>query len=486
MRFLKCFAKPTLQRIGIALSISLCATGSIHANNLPVIGDFSSSVISLGSEYNLGQAIVRNIRSANSSIEDPIVISYMQDLTWDLISTSALQDKRVSLEVLRYKSVNAFAAPGGILGFHAGLIVTADNEAQLASVISHELAHLSQRHFAAQLEQQRINSPLAIASMLTGLIVASANPQAGTAIMSTGIANQRSSQLAFSRRNEQEADRIGMTNLAKAGYDPKAMPQMFNHLLDIQRLQGATPPEFLLTHPTSSARIADTQNRAEQLSPRKKIKQRLDFSIIKARLEVKLAQSNKTSLNQFRQEAKSSPTAINQFRLAIAYAQNRKYKDALALFKKLPSKWQKHLLVKLSKAEIHSTNNQHQTAIKALKQLDRVYPKHFAIQLILSKTLLLAGQAKQAIKYLGQLTHYAPDSVEAWYLLSEAYGQNGQKNMLHRARIEYFLLIGQVDAAKKQVKYARRERSISKNDSYKLDDLEDQISVVEGYFDTKY
>mgnify|MGYP000722387235 CR=1 FL=1 len=483
---------PTLKRFTLStfkhatLSLSLFAVVSAQANNLPVIGDFSSSVISLGSEYSLGQGIVRNIRSSNASIDDPIVISYMQDLTWDLTSTSALQDKRISLEVLKYKSVNAFAAPGGILGFHAGLIVTAENEAQLASVISHELAHLSQRHFAAQLEQQRISSPLAIASMLTGLLAASANPQAGAAILTTGFANQASSQLAFSRRNEQEADRIGMTNLVKAGYDPKAMPEMFNHLLDIQRLQGATPPEFLLTHPTSSARIADTENRAEHLTPRKKIKQSIDFSIIKARLEVKLAQNNKTSLNQFRAQAKASPSAHNQFRLALAYAQNRKNKEALALLKKLPNKWQQHLLVKLSKAEIYSADRQHQAAVKLLKQLNRVYPKHFAVQMVLAKTLLLAGEAKQSIKYLTQVTSYAPDTVDAWYLLAEAYGLSGEKNRLHRARIEYFLLIGQVDAARKQVNYARRERSITKNDSYKLDDLEDQISVVEGYFNTKY
>lgn len=484
MPFLKRFTTSALKHI--AFGLSLCATSAIQANNLPVIGDFSSSVISLSSEYSLGQGIVRNIRRSNASIEDPIVISYMQDLTWDLISTSALKDKRVSLEVLRYKSVNAFAAPGGILGFHAGLIVTAENEAQLASVISHELAHLSQRHFAAQLEQQRISSPLAIASMLTGLIAASANSQAGAAILTTSIANQASSQLAFSRRNEQEADRIGMINLAKAGYSPKAMPAMFNHLLNIQRLQGATPPEFLLTHPTSSARIADTQNRAERLTPRKKIKKRIDFSIIKARLEVKLAQNNKTSLNHFRAQAKASPSAHNQFRLAIAYAQNRKFKEALAIFKKLPNKWRQHLLVKLSKAEIYSNNRQHQTAVKLLKQLNGIYPKHFAVQMVLAKTLLLAGEAKQSIKYLTQITSYAPDTVDAWYLLAEAYGLNDQKNRLHRARIEYFLLIGQVDAARKQVKYARRERSITKNDSYKLDDLEEQISVVEGYFDTKY
>ena len=214
-------------------------TPVVGANTLPLLGDYNSSIISLNTEHKIGQSIIRQIRGTNQNLRDPIVDNYVQGLAWDLIPTSQLSDKRILLEVIGNLSVNAFAAPGGVLGIHAGLILTTQSEGELASVISHELAHLSQRHFAAQLDNQRRNTPFAIATILAGILVTVANAEAGSAVLSGTAANSASANLAFSRKNEQEADRIGMLNLSKAGFDPNAMPAMFTRLLDLQRLQGS-------------------------------------------------------------------------------------------------------------------------------------------------------------------------------------------------------------------------------------------------------
>ncbi len=456
-----------------------------QANSLPLLGDYSSSIISLDTEYSLGQGIVRKIRSANQGVNDPIVESYIQDLTWDLVSTSQLNDKRISIETIGNLSVNAFAIPGGIIGIHAGLILAAKAEDELASVISHELAHLSQRHFAAQLDQQRLSTPFTIASMVAGILVGVANSEAGTAVLATGTANQLSSHLAFSRRNEQEADRIGMLNLSKSGYSPDAMPRMFNRLLEIQRLQGSLPPEFLLTHPSSSARIADSKNRAAQL-PKGKKKNHLDFKVVQARLKVHYANRSKLSLNHFREAARNNQTAFNIFSLALAAAKGQKYNEAAKNFARLPSKWKKNLLVKLSIAQVNADDQQLTKALKSLQKLNLIYPKHSAIQLIYAETLLAAGRPKKAIKQLQQITEYAADNINAWYLLAEAYGLAGKKNQVHTARIEYFLLKGQVKTAKRQLAFARRERHLSTNDIYKLDDLEQHLLEVKAYLNTKY
>ncbi|EPJ48146.1 MAG: hypothetical protein OFPII_07210 [Osedax symbiont Rs1] len=456
-----------------------------HANSLPLLGDYSSSIISLNTEYSLGQGIVRKIRSANQGINDPIVESYIQDLTWDLVSSSQLNDKRISVETIGNLSVNAFAIPGGIIGIHAGLILAAQAEDELASVISHELAHLSQRHFAAQLDQQRLSTPFTIASMVAGILVGVANPEAGTAVLATGSANQLSSGLAFSRRREQEADRIGMLNLSRSGYSPEAMPRMFNRLLEIQRLQGALPPEFLLSHPSSSARVADSKNRAAQL-PRGKKKHNLDFQVVQARLKSHYSNLSKLTLNHFRQAAKKDRSAFNIFSLALAAAKAQKYNEALKNFAKLPSNWKNNLLVKLSIAKIHADNRQLSTALKSLRALNLVYPKHSAIQLIYAETFLAAGQPKKAIRQLQQITEYAADNIHAWYLLAEAYGLAGNKNQVHTARIEYFLLKGQLNTAKRQLSFARREQHLTPADIYKLDDLEQHLLDVKAYLNTKY
>ena len=267
----------TLPKGLLALFIAGVLSANAIANSLPILGDYSSSIISLNTEYALGQGVIRQIRGADQSAKDPIVEGYLQDLVWDLVSTSQLSDKRITPTIIGNLSVNAFAVPGGIIGIHAGLILVAKSEAELASVISHELAHLSQRHFAAQLDNQRINTPFAIASLIASILIANSNAEAGSAVLSSTTVNQLSSALAFSRRNEQEADRIGMLNLAKAGYEPIAMSKMFSRLLALQRLQGSTPPKFLLTHPSSSERVADSANRAKSIYRGKKNKRANKF-----------------------------------------------------------------------------------------------------------------------------------------------------------------------------------------------------------------
>ena len=466
--------------------IALSILSNANANNLPMLGDYSSSIVTLNSEYNLGQGIIRKLRSTMPAVNDPITEAYIQDLTWDLAATSQLSDQRLSIIVIDSLSVNAFAAPGGIIGINTGLILTAKAEDELASVISHELAHLSQRHFAAKLEQQRINTPFAIASLLTGALLAAANPELGSAVISSSMANQASSALAFSRRNEQEADRIGMLNLARSGYSPDAMPRMFERLLELQRLQGSAPPEFLLTHPASSARVADTANRAQQMTKEKTLTKSLDFEIIKARLSVKNARKNKQSLKYFANQAKDNNSAINIFTLALAAGHFKRYSESISHFNQLPGRWKKHLLVKLSLAEIHKDNNQLIKAFAIFKQLNAIYPKHFAIQSLYAQTLLAAQRPEQAVVQLQQITQYAEDDANTWYLLAEAHGLAGNKKALHRARIEYFLLVGQIDRARTQISYARRERSLKANDIYRLDDLEQQIQIVEGYLNTQF
>ncbi|NQZ31739.1 MAG: M48 family metallopeptidase [Oceanospirillaceae bacterium] len=468
------------------LLMAMSFTSITAANTLPLLGDYSSSIISLKTEYNLGQGIIREIRGANQSIDDPIVEAYVRDLTLELVPSSQLTDQRVSIAVIGNLSVNAFAAPGGVLGIHAGIILTAQSEAELASVISHELAHLSQRHFAEQLERQRINTPFAIASLLTGILVAVANPELGTAVLTSTTASQASSQLAFSRKNEQEADHIGMLNLSKAGFDPMAMPNMFSRLLELQRLQGSSPPEFLLTHPSSSSRVSDSKNRALSLTNQRKGNNDIDFSIVQARIQVKYFLRQKHPLNHFKTKAKQDPSSINNFTYALALANAHHYQESIAIFAKLPSLWRKHIFVRLSLAQILTESSQLTKAQKTLHSLNKIYPDNSAVQLLLARNHLAGQQPGKAATVLTQLTKHDPDNADAWYLLAEAQGLAGQKVLLHIARIEYFQLVGQVQRAKKQLSFARREQSLTPKESYILDDLEVHLEQVESYFKTKF
>lgn len=186
----------------------------------------------------------RILRAQAPLLDDPISYQYLEDLLWRLLPKSQVQDRRLELFLLDNPTFNAFAVPGGIIGIHSGLLLAAETEGELASVIAHELAHLSQRHYAQRLEEERRNRPLMLAGLLASILVAAADTQGGMAVLSSTMGANAQGQLAFSRRNEQEADRVGMQTLVEAGIDPHTMPQMFSRLQQLSLLWAASARIF--------------------------------------------------------------------------------------------------------------------------------------------------------------------------------------------------------------------------------------------------
>lgn len=255
------FLRPTLLTLAC-----LFATHGM-ADDLPSLGDASSSIVSPEQEHRLGRAWLGLLRGQVAQLSDPQLKDYVETSVYRLAETSQVQDRRLEFILINSPQLNAFAAPGGIIGVNGGLFLNAQTEGEYASVLAHELAHLSQRHFARGMEaQQRMQVPV-MAAMLAGIVMAAAGAgDAGIATIAGSQAAAIQEQRRFSRQNEQEADRIGILNLEKAGYDPRNMPTMFERLMRQYRFD-ARPPEFLLTHPVSESRIADTRNRAEQAKP---------------------------------------------------------------------------------------------------------------------------------------------------------------------------------------------------------------------------
>ncbi|SIS53462.1 M48 family metalloprotease [Neptunomonas antarctica] len=469
MRFLNIFLCAAIISVS---SMSSAATLISTDNSLPMIGDSTSGIISLDKEHRVGQAWARTLRGSVPLLNDPIAYSYLYDLLWQLTAHSQLQDKRLELIVLDNPTLNAFAVPGGIVGIHGGLLLSAENEDELASVIAHELAHLSQRHFAAQLEESRRNRPFTLATMLASILIASADTQAGVAAITSSIAAQQSSRLAFSRQNEQEADRIGMQNLVAAGVDPNAMPRMFSRMQRAQRFQGARPPEFLLTHPVTESRIADSLNRAAQLPIPSDVKPSLYFDLTRTRLSVHFANNPQKVLNYYQTEAEASQTPLDYYGLAVASIRLNQFKQAQSALSKLPASWKQHLFVKLTEAELQIAAEAWLTATKQLEQLANIYPGHYAVELLLAKAYMGAEQPNKAIQVLNKLKLDYPTDINIWYLLSEALGQAGKTNAVHQARVEYFLLTGQIDKALQQITFATREPDLSSSDIARLKQLE--------------
>ncbi len=301
------------------------------ANDLPSLGDASSGIVSPEQEHVLGRAWLSLLRGQVKQLSDPQLKDYVENSVYRLAETSQLQDRRLEFVLLDSPQLNAFAAPGGIIGVNGGLFIHAQTEAEYASVMAHELAHLSQRHFARGLEaQQRMQLPM-MAAMLAGVVAAAAGAgDAGIAAIVSTQAAAIQAQRRFSRQNEQEADRIGIVNLERAGYDPRAMPSMFGRLMRQYRYDQK-PPEFLLTHPVSESRIADTTNRAEQYA-QGGTQDSLRYQLMRARTQLKFESTPGVGAKRFRAMLDENPEMdAARYGLALAQMKAGQLADAASL-----------------------------------------------------------------------------------------------------------------------------------------------------------
>ena len=348
------------------------------------------------------------------------------------------KDREFTIILIDDASLNAFAAPGGIIGVNGGLFLNADNEGQFASVLSHELAHLSQRHFARNVlnaKDRSLTSSLAIISSIA-LALISNNPQA----MAVGQAFLQSQSLRYSRLFEKEADRVGFANLVRAGYDPKSMGEMFENMNDLRRLAGEAPPEFLLTHPLSSSRINDALNAAKGLSDEGTKKDSLEYSLIKSRLKVLYETIPAQSIRYFNADIREQKSDSSIYGLALAFSANNNFSDSINLINLLINKYPKNLFLNTSKVEILMKAKNYNQALKLANEFLEISPKNYPLTINKSKVLLEMSRFFESEEIIRDLLIRRNEDHQLWLLLSEI--QRSSKNIVgyHQSRAEYFLL----------------------------------------------
>ncbi len=445
--------RPTL------LMLALCLNQAVPASDLPALGDASSAIVSPEQEHQLGRAWLSILRGQVSQLSDPLLKDFVESSVYRLAETSQLQDRRLEFVLLNSSQLNAFAAPGGIIGVNGGLFLHAQTEAEFASVLAHELAHLSQRHFARGLEaQQRMQLPM-MAALLAGVIAAAAGAgDAGIAAIASTQAAAMQSQRSFSRQNEQEADRIGLLNLRNAGFDPRGMPNMFERLMRQYRYD-AKPPEFLLTHPISESRIADTRNRAEQTANGGK-QDSLPYQLMRARAQLQFETTAGLSTKRFRAQLEENPQMdAARYGLALSLSRTGQLEKARETLQPLLDKAPDDIVYNLALIEIDATANRLDAAAQRLARMLALYPNNYPLLQEQSELLLKQGQPRQAEAVLDQLLKNRPKDPDVWYQVSEVRGLAGNIVGLHQARAEFFALVGDYDQALEQLDYAKRRVS---------------------------
>ncbi len=429
------------------------------SNELPSLGDASSGIVSPEQEHLLGRAWLSLLRGQVKQLSDPQLKDYVESSVYRLAETSQLQDRRLEFVLLDSPQLNAFAAPGGIIGVNGGLFIHAQTEAEYASVMAHELAHLSQRHFARGLEaQQRMQLPM-MAAMLAGVVAAAAGAgDAGIAAIVSTQAAAIQAQRRFSRQNEQEADRIGIVNLERAGYDPRAMPSMFGRLMRQYRYDQK-PPEFLLTHPVSESRIADTTNRAEQYA-QGGTQDSLRYQLMRARTQLKFESTPGVGAKRFRAMLDENPEMdAARYGLALAQMKAGQLADAANSLAPLLAKAPDDLTYNLAQVELDITANRLQHAQTRLQRLLQLYPGNYPVRQMHIDLLMERGETRQAERELDKLAEQRHRDPDIWYQVAEVRGLSGNIVGLHQARAEYFALVGDYDQAIEQLDLAKRRAS---------------------------
>jgi predicted Zn-dependent protease len=426
--------------------------------NLPLLGDSSSGIVSKQQEYKLGKSWLQAFRRHVRLHDDPLLQSYLEQLCYDLVAHSDLGDTRLTLVVVNNPTINAFAVPGGVIGIHTGIFTYADNEDQLSSIIAHEIAHLSQRHFARSMEAQRSASAISLAGLLATVIVSSqADTDAAIATLTTAQAISADQQLRYSRSNEQEADRQGIKILTKAGRDPGASADMLNNMLALSRYKGNRPPEFLLTHPVTERRVADT--RARTISAKKRhYPESSDYFIMQARAAVIMQNDAEYSVSYFKQklDANTLQKKAVKYGLALAYSKLGDYNKASQILSTLLSQDPLNRLLVYTDIENDLLGKNYKSALNKLDFQLKFNRKNYPLQSLLAETLWQSKQYKQSARVLSQLSNQRKEDPVVWYKLAEVRGLAGDISGVHKARAEYFILIGAFERAKQQLNLAAK------------------------------
>jgi len=425
---------------------------------LPNLGESSTSLFSPEQEYQLGRAWLRMFRSQAPTVDDPLLQDYLEDLIYRLVTHSELQDRRIEVVIVDNPVINAFAVPGGVIGIHTGLLLYAQSEDELATVLAHEIAHLSQRHFSRGVEQQKSMIPLTLAGLLvSAVLIATTGGNAGMAALTATQAVALDARLRFSRANEQEADRIGMQTMVDAGMDPQAAPAMFERMLSSSRYSRSEHiPEFMRTHPLSESRIADTRNRARQY-PELDYPSSLAFHLMRARMQVHHAQTPQRAVSRFRYSLEGDPLSeeADRYGWALALTESGRPVAARTQLDRLLKENPQRLEYIVAQADLDMSIGEAQSAIRSLQRELQLYPENHALTMAYARALLMNDQAHIAEEVLLQQSHVKSGDPGLWYLLAEVEGLSGNITGLHQARAEYFILNGNLDEATRQLNYAR-------------------------------
>ena len=447
--------KITLAGLALCLSANL----STFADELPDLGDASQTAMSPAQERRLGDSIMAQIRSANGYLDDPEIADYLNTLGYRLVAASPDPGGAYEFFAVADRAVNAFALPGGFIGVHSGLLLATQTEGELASVLAHEIAHVSQRHLARMVAVQQRAGLASMAAIAVAILAARSNTQASMAAVAAAQAGTIQAQLNFTREHEREADRIGLQILEKAGVDVHAMPAFFERMQRAARAYENGVPSYLLTHPLTYERIADIQSRIQNF-PFRPAPDSLEFGMVKARVAALDGNAIDVAANMQFALADRKFASETALRYGLVLALLRAGQPArareqlgllLALGKKSP-------MIDALAAQTLIAAGDFPGGISAYRTGLRIHPGRRALVHGYAEALIAGNRAAEAIEFLASRTDRRAADARLYELEAQAYAALGKRMLQHRALAEAQALKGNLPAAIEQLQIAEKSR----------------------------
>lgn len=430
--------------LALCIAISAGAPSVSFANSLdlPDIGTAAAGTLTIDQEKIYGDAYMRMIRARQPVVNDPVVNQYISNLGHRLVANASDVKTPFNFFMIRDRNINAYAFFGGYVALHSGLFLHASTESELASVMAHEIAHVTQRHLARSMEEQARRSPATMAALAGSLLLAIAAPEAGIAAITATTAGQMQSSINYTRSNEKEADRFGLSTLAKAGFDVRAMPTFFGRLADEYRY-ASTPPPMLLTHPLPEDRITDSRARAQNYPPIR-LGPSIEYHLTKARIVARYAGIKPESAQDWFDRKLRKPTPglepTYKYGKALVYMDNKQLDQAEPILTELLKQDALNEFYLDALSDLYIYKKEPKTAVTMLENALKKKPNNPVLTLNYANVLLESEQPEQAITVLQRYTHERPTDTNGWQLLADANAKIGNTDEELAARGEIFAL----------------------------------------------
>jgi|TARA_B110000977_G_scaffold29239_1_gene37944 predicted Zn-dependent protease len=460
---------PSLNHLALSFLLVILLTQTALANNpqdygtnLPNIGDPASEVLSIGQEAELGKVLLAQINRRLPISTDPELRNYMQSLGTRLISSSLDSNFPYYFRLVFDPRINAFAMPGGIVAINSGLLLLTSSESELASVVAHEIAHVSQRHIARRFSRQKRLSILNAITMLGALVAAIYSSDAATATVAATMGGMHNKEMAYSRDYEREADRIGMNLLSSARLDPYGMPRFFDKLNSHSQINSDRPPEFLSSHPLTLSRISDSKIRASQYKQQQYSENTVQYHYARARAQAISSPPGKL-ITHYQKIIKDDPSNIDRYIYALALSRAGNNRLALIHLQAIKPTRYEEFPVSIALAQVNIAAGNNVKAIDLLKHLERLYPYNEAVTLYLSTALLETKRPLQALNTLDDfgITFSSNPALER--LRAKAAELAGQPWRSHEALADYNLMHARYSKAIEHFILAERQLGIDQH-----------------------